>query len=510
MKARELLIEKGLRFGKREMMKALQDSELFTYGFEAEFIIDVDEMENEPEIRRTKLTHIDDLRDLVDAAELTHSEQLQLDRQFDDWKADKAGELADEEFEDQEIDTDEWQDVYNDKYESLKEQNYIDEEGVEEILKELNPEKEWEIVDNKQIQVKLYPQLEGDESIDFLAEFVSNNFPHKVEAEGSHLDKFNLTWDSSVKPDDGKEDDKGVELVSPVFDDYQEFQDAIDDAFSMIRRIGYTNNTSGFHVNIGPKYKSMTIDVLKLSLLVGDEYVARMFGREMNSYAETVQRHMKQNLHNLDLDPTSSWSEVLQSVEKILGDDEKYKAVNVGKLKNQGYLEFRITGGENYHSHLDRIINTVLRYVYVLTVAANPNKGRKEYMNELGRLAVDLRPSYSGKFNRDKYRQIVNIFRNAGLSPQDYEGYRMGSEQTHGQKIDKIVRVILVLANAGNQQIPKGMRYWVTKEIERLGIKKEDVSNYIIGLMRQSISSLNEDRVYSVLSQLNFPTETTS
>jgi hypothetical protein len=74
---------------------------------------------------------------------------------------------------------------------------------------------------------------------------------------------------------------------------------------------------------------------------------------------------------------------------KILGDalvprNNRYVSVNI----KDEYVEFRSAGG-NYIEQIEKIKNTMLRYVRVMAVASDPNDAKDEYAKKLYKLLMD-------------------------------------------------------------------------------------------------------------------------
>ena len=90
--------------------------------------------------------------------------------------------------------------------------------------------------------------------------------------------------DATINPNDPKRE-AGVELVSPPLP-VKEAMEALNAFYKTAKEAGwYTNGSTGIHINISIPKK---IDVLKLAVFLGDEYLLKTFGREASSMAVSV------------------------------------------------------------------------------------------------------------------------------------------------------------------------------------------------------------------------------
>lgn len=465
MRAFDLLFEKGLRIGQRELEQGAAIGDLFTFGFEAELGYRYDDR---GDAKYYGLEELEDISDLTHALELHPNDVNRLEKKYREWRDQTAGEIAQSKLDDDEIDEDEYDQEYEEIWNGLTENQWIEQEGIEEIIAELNPQGiDWEIEDTELIINR--DDDNNDMPTDKQIEEVLNNFVSKTgypaTPHSRRYEEYSITYDSSVETrDDG---DLKIEVVSPVFESLEEFEDNMLDVFRWIDNVGYTNDSTGFHINIGFQNKNTEIDLLKLQLLVGDEYIAKMFGRRFNEYSNTVEHYITQKVQMLRDDEFAKLMDPRtrgQQLEEWLDALEKQRSINAKKLATHGFLEFRITGGENYETKSRKIMETVQRYLYVLKIAADPDAGRREYLSKLGRLmskAVSQKPVQK----RSEAIRLYNMF-NGKVSQHDIEFY-LKNKETASRGLPMFIMDILVHDFSAEDILTnKKVRTWLQKEMK--------------------------------------------
>ena len=195
-----------------------------------------------------------------------------------------------------------------------------------------------------------------------------------------------LEPDSSIKGVD-----EGIELISPPMP-FQQGMAALDKFFQWASEGGYYGNEStGFHVGVSlPEELQSKIDPLKVIMLLGDQYVLDLFDRGSNEYTKSslggVQKLLKSRSSNVK---AADYAKKLRNdlattaraiVNRTMGNG-RYVSVNI----KSNYIEFRSMGG-NFMEHIQDIKNTVLRYVQVMAIAADPRAYREEYAKKLYKL----------------------------------------------------------------------------------------------------------------------------
>ena len=222
---------------------------------------------------------------------------------------------------------------------------------------------------------------------------------------------FRMTRDDSVK---GKkfEDSWPLEFITPVLD-YENFIAVTKKVFIFIAKRGFeTNGTTGFHVGISYKDsdKNLEIDPLKLVLFSGEKFLRDLWprvryeiqqGRMSSDYVKSNVTQLKKilkkiiyfddKLDNLDTNDLAiqikGWlDEQYRSWIKMGKPEwrEKHQAINIGRL-DDGYVEFRLMGGEGYENRLSDVEINLKRFTLSLEQSRDPSN-KKEYMKKLYKL----------------------------------------------------------------------------------------------------------------------------
>lgn len=210
-------------------------------------------------------------------------------------------------------------------------------------------------------------------------------------------DFFILEPDSSINSDDGE---AGLELVSPPMP-LMQCLEFLDKVFDWAKKEGcYTDKSTGFHMGVSIPGQTMeNVDHLKFILFLGDEYVLSQFGRSNNSYAKSmVKRIISQtkSMQNSGTDVTKIMDAFRQGMNSSAANfmkrlltttNDRYVTVNI----KEKYIEVRSAGG-NYLEDLPKIKNTLLRYVRVMGLAADPEAEKQEYAKKFYKLLLSIMP----------------------------------------------------------------------------------------------------------------------
>ena len=236
---------------------------------------------------------------------------------------------------------------------------------------------------------------EGESSEDIATDIAASiGMPVKASS-GYHGAKrgtgfFILEPDSSIDSDAGE---AGLELVSPPMP-LAQCLEYLDKVFAWAEGRGCTTNSStGFHMGISiPDQSRENVDHLKFTMFLGDEYVLKQFGRESNSYTKSMVQQMTQKLKNLGAGSGRMDAESMLRTFKdglnssaakfvktsLTTTHDRYVTVNI----KDKYIEVRSAGGD-YLGDVDKIKNTLLRYVRAMGLAADPEAEKQEYAKKL-------------------------------------------------------------------------------------------------------------------------------
>jgi hypothetical protein len=234
------------------------------------------------------------------------------------------------------------------------------------------------------------------ESIEDIAADIASSIGMPVKASsGYHGMKrgtgfFILEPDSSIDYVDGE---AGLELVSPPLP-LSQCLEYLDKVFAWADGRGCaTNDSTGFHMGISiPDQSRENVDHLKFTLFLGDDYVLKQFGRESNTYAKSMVQKMSQKVKNLGAGYGIMGAEGMLKAFKdglnssaakfvkttLTTTHDRYVTVNI----KDKYIEVRSAGGD-YLDDLDKIKNTLLRYVRAMALAADPEAEKQEYAKKL-------------------------------------------------------------------------------------------------------------------------------
>jgi hypothetical protein len=122
---------------------------------------------------------------------------------------------------------------------------------------------------------------------------------------------------------------------------------------------------------------------------LGDEYVLRRFGRELNTYAKSAIQKIKAKTPD-DPEDLAEYLELMKREMSVLARENLADSSGFGKYTSinpkTGYVEFRSAGGENYMDDMKLLQDTLTRYGMALSIAMDPTAERQEYAKKLYKL----------------------------------------------------------------------------------------------------------------------------
>jgi hypothetical protein len=303
----------------------------------------------------------------------------------------------------------------------------------------------------------------GERSIQDVGESFSDMIGKPVNVSGSYHgarrdpSKYVLEPDSSIEGDNPS--DSGLEFVSPPMP-IDEMLSDLQKTIKWAKQNGaYTNDSTGLHMNISIPGKNVAfMDFVKLALLLGDNYVLEQFGREANSYTKSALEKIK---GEVKYNPEMA-QKLMDEMRKGLGAIAsraiassdgfgKYTSIN----PKEGYVEFRSPGGDWLNEDINKLTNTLLRFVVALDASMDTQAYRKEYLKKLYQL---LQP----KSNEDPIAIFAQY--SAGLLPK--------SALKSFIKQAQLVRNI----KAGKPQAT-GKNWWLVKQKDGAGSIEVVASN---------------------------------
>ena len=330
------------------------------------------------------------------------------------------------------------------------------------------------------------------------AEYMGDDESHFQDAANIFESEFNTEYaiDINDDPDPSKninnytiEPDSsigiGIEIVSPVFDDYNEFLSELEIVFDWIseRDDFETTNATGLHINIGMENMVDDIDILKLLLFMGEAHVAKEFGRLYNNFAmqtlDTVKSIIKDK-------PTATYKDSIEVINlNLLKQAQKYSTVNIGKLFDNDYIEFRVMGGEDYHLQWNKIKNTIGRFVRIIEIANDPSAYRKDYIKKLSKLlqGVDPRALMKMKSDVDLGEFPVNViskirsFFSKYVSPRQMTGFGNGYYSNKYTFIEQLISNRTAIEDLQNPKTRTMVRD-IINDINKYSTDNEQTVNY--------------------------------
>jgi hypothetical protein len=315
------------------------------------------------------------------------------------------------------------------------------------------------------------------------------------------LDKWYIEPDGSLSADD--EDDTTAEIVSPPLPAMKAI-DALKKFYSMASSLNlYTNNTTGLHINVSIPD---TLDVTKLAVFLGDDYVLQQYNRENNGYAKgTMQRLNYAMVNKLDSYARSPMQTTNSRSKKpgVFGQRKtsnlpNYKMLNdIIKNHTEGhtasisyngkYISFRHAGGD-YLSDYNKVYNTVGRFVRAMIIASDPNLYKREYQEKLAKIATmgdQLRNVRFGDTNKmltiiqkhglpvisapvaivNPKFPIESVIKSFGRNEQWFPGPKAGAVKTRPSTEAEKQLLISRILNADTKQLVNQATSFVTVDI---------------------------------------------
>lgn len=330
--------------------------------------------------------------------------------------------------------------------------------------------------------------------------------------------KDTTTWyiepDGSLYPTDPK--DGTAEVVSPPLP-ANKAMDALKNFYAMARDLKlYTSadNSTGLHINVSIPG---SLDVLKLAVFLGEDYVLKYFGREDNEYVRSVisslsgysdknsefykqKASRKKNKVYPGRQNTSTKIDyrALKSIVDMQTGDHFASISNNGK-----YISFRHAGGD-YLNDYNGILNVVGRFVRAMIIASDPNLYREEYLKKLTKLFGAPKAQVSPKLDRiNKIKTMINTIKTEGLPVLQFS---MFSKSSRVNWLNNLTSVIYYIGRTGriykyfdvdnasiekNSQIAKDTILSALWENDKQEFQKQPVGRYALATIMPNIDELD-------------------
>lgn len=347
------------------------------------------------------------------------------------------------------------------------------EEYLSEEANEKRQEKIDEYIESRVEEMREY-YMEDEEHFTYAAEIFENDFStaFNIDTKYGYHDGSKDTDNYTIEPDSSI--GTGIEIVSPVFDNYEEFMSELENVIDWIteRDDFTTTETTGLHINIGMKDMSEKIDILKLLLFMGETNIAKEFGRLYNNYAVQTLDLVKDIMNEK---PSSNYKDSIEVINlELLKRGDKYRTVNIRRLHDNDYIEFRGMGGENYHRKWNKIKSNIGRFVRIIEISMDENAYRKDYLKKLTKLLQGVDPRALMKMQSDYYKNdfpvglissIRSFFSNY-YSPRQMSAFGNSYYINKYAFIDRIVNNATTLEALSDAKIRSMVRNFVS-EIEK-------------------------------------------
>jgi hypothetical protein len=223
------------------------------------------------------------------------------------------------------------------------------------------------------------------------------------------LDRWYIEPDGSLNPNE--EEDACVEIVGPP-EAPNKALDSLKKFFGMAQQMKfYTNKSTGLHINVSIP---QDVDVLKLAVFTGDQYVLQQYERLENNYSRSVTRDigkqsnfvLAKGLKQKSAPKGNVFSKMkisselkLQFIQKIAKDISNSHVASISS-ENSKYISFRHTGGD-YLTDYQGIVNVVGRFVRALIIASDPNAYRNEYLAAVAKLVTPALAATTPSIDKD-------------------------------------------------------------------------------------------------------------
>jgi hypothetical protein len=223
--------------------------------------------------------------------------------------------------------------------------------------------------------------------------------------------------DSSIDADESE--DAGLEFISPALE-INEALKQMQQVLEFIREHGYTNTSTGLHINISvPDYNVDKLDYVKLAIFLGDKYVLEQFDRLSNHYCDGAYKKIGNKVQQMKGDELKAVMNKMKegltlAASKIIhtGYTSKYTSINT----KEGYIEFRSPGGNYLDDPVEKLTNTALRMALALRIATDETMYKKEYQKRLYKVLNDA----GEKDDLVKFKDYVSKFQTADKETRGY------------------------------------------------------------------------------------------
>jgi hypothetical protein len=247
--------------------------------------------------------------------------------------------------------------------------------------------------------------------------YASDSYHSTSRSNAQEKGRWIIEPDSSIDTDES--DEAGLEFISPALE-INEALKQMQQVLEFIRERGYTNTSTGLHINISvPDYNTDKLDYVKLAIFLGDKYVLEQFDRLSNHYCDGAYKKIGNKVQQMKGDELKAVMDKMKegltlAASKIIhtGYTSKYTSINT----KEGYIEFRSPGGNYLDDPVEKLTNTALRMALALRIATDENMYKKEYQKRLYKVLTDT----GEKDDLVKFKDYVAKFQTADKETRGY------------------------------------------------------------------------------------------
>lgn len=318
---------------------------------------------------------------------------------------------------------DEW--VSNNFY-SMSE--FLDDFGVDYYLEDDDDES-----GVRQVADKIYDWATENSKFD--------GYPYYGGYHGSDTDytRWAVETDSTISADSGS----GAEIISPAFSSPRQMLEEMSSLFSWAEDEFGTNSSTGLHITMSWNGDSnIQPNKAKMAVLLGDEYLLKVFGRHNNTYAKSTAKYLRNNIDDIKVQGSKSLEPINKQLNKILASNsDRYQAINLRSRKDDEsgnhFVEFRIAGGQDYEKMFKEVRDAVVRYATVMK-AGHTNDYHTDYVKALIRI-VNQAKDISSK-DREK---LVDFERELDSHPLLDTVQRIASKRAFRDALDLLGKSLI-------------------------------------------------------------------
>ena len=250
-----------------------------------------------------------------------------------------------------------------------------------------------------------------------IAANASDSYHSTSRTRAQEQGRWIIEPDSSIETDES--DEAGLEFISPALE-IPEAIKQMQQVLEFIREHGYTNSSTGLHINISvPDFSTDDLDYVKLAIFLGDKHVLEQFDRLSNHYCDGAYKKIGNKIQQMKGAEVKAVMDKMKegltlAASKIIhtGYTNKYTSINT----KEGYIEFRGPGGDYLGKTPEELSNTALRMALALRIATDPEMYKKEYQKRLYKVLTD-----SGeKDDLVKFKDYVARFQTADKETRGY------------------------------------------------------------------------------------------